>query len=104
MTVAPGVEAKAGQDDNFDAVAEVAAELAGAAVTAIGRLGGGRNSRVFRIATAKCDFALKQYPSLADDARDRLGTEAAALKWMELHGIEVVPRSWLPTDRAISRY
>ena len=38
------------------------------------------------------EFALKQYPSRRDDPRDRLATEVGALRLMERHGIDSVPR------------
>ena len=56
------------------------------------QIGGGRNSRVFRVESARGVFALKQYPARADDPRDRIGTEARALRWMETHGLSTVPR------------
>lgn len=73
--------------------AEAAARaLLGVPIQAMRQVGGGRNSRVFRVECEKGVFALKQYPAREDDTRDRLGTEAAALAWMERHGIEAVPR------------
>jgi hypothetical protein len=54
--------------------------------------GGGRNSRIYRVRCRGQSFALKQYPSRADDPRDRLGTEVAALQLMKRNGIEVIPR------------
>lgn len=81
-----------------DPVEEIAAALAGAAVERLARVGGGRNSRVFRLEAGGTTYALKQYPSRADDPRDRLGTEVAALSWMEDHDISVVPRI-VATDR-----
>jgi hypothetical protein len=53
--------------------------------------GGGRNSRIYKVRSRNQNFALKQYPSRADDPRDRLGTEVAALRLMRCHGIEVIP-------------
>jgi Phosphotransferase enzyme family len=70
----------------------IAGRLAGAPVQRMSRAGGGRNSRVFRVETAADIFAFKQYPSLQDDPRDRLGVETRALKWMAAHGLETVPR------------
>jgi hypothetical protein len=77
----------------------MAASLAGAAVQAVERVGGGRNSRVFRVDTTAGRFALKQYPARADDPRDRLGTEMAALRWMEAQAFDAVPR-FVAADRA----
>jgi hypothetical protein len=73
-------------------IVDVAARLAGAPVEAIDRVGGGRNSRVFKVETQNGSFALKQYPSPGEDRRDRLGVEAAALTWFEAQGFDVVPR------------
>jgi hypothetical protein len=82
-----------------EAVAEVGGRLAGARVLEVQRVGGGRNSRVSRITTSEGIFALKQYPPLADDPRDRLATETRALGWMAEHGVDVVPRV-IALDRA----
>ena len=74
------------------AEAEIGARLAGARVLEVQRVGGGRNSRVSRITTSEGVFALKRYPPLIDDPRDRLATETRALGWMAEHGVDVVPR------------
>ena len=52
----------------------------------------GRNSRIWRVTSGGRAFALKQYPSRRDDPRDRLSTEVGALRLMERHGIDAVPR------------
>lgn len=52
----------------------------------------GRNSRIYRVRSRAGDFALKQYPAMIDDPRDRLATEIGALRLMARHGIEAVPR------------
>lgn len=75
-----------------DPAKAIGAALARAPVEEIERVGGGRNSRVFRLVAGGRTYALKQYPSRADDPRDRLGTEVAALRWMEGHGFSMVPR------------
>jgi hypothetical protein len=54
--------------------------------------GGGRNSRIYKVRSQGNKFALKQYPSRANDPRDRLGTEVAALRLMQSHDIDAVPR------------
>jgi len=71
---------------------DVAQSLIGTAVDSIESVGGGRNSRVYRVRSAGTDYALKQYPPRTDDPRDRLGTEARALRLMERHRIGRVPR------------
>lgn len=78
-----------GSEDLAEAAARM---LVGGRVDDLRQVGGGRNSRVFRVESDRGIFALKQYPSPGDDPRDRLGTEAAALRWMEAEGIDVVPR------------
>lgn len=71
---------------------EVATALLDAPVDCVERLGGGRNSRVYRVQTPVAIYALKQYPSREDDPRDRLGTEVAALRWMNENHVSTVPR------------
>ena len=85
----------------FAAESEIslAGRLAGEPVLRMARIGGGRNSRVFRVETADRVFALKQYPSLADDPRDRLGVETNALRWMAKNRLDMVPRV-IATDAA----
>lgn len=70
----------------------VARRLVGEPVLHMRRIGGGRNSRVFRVETADRVFALKKYPSIEDDPRDRLGVETNALRWMAKHQLDMVPR------------
>lgn len=53
---------------------------------------GGRNSRIYQVRCPQGEFALKQYPSRADDPRDRLATEVGALDLMKRHKIDMVPR------------
>ena len=71
---------------------EVASALVGGPVVALEQVGGGRNSRVFRVRTAGRQYALKQYPAREDDPRDRLGNEVAALRLMEEFQLNSVPR------------
>ncbi|HEX4504291.1 MAG TPA: aminoglycoside phosphotransferase family protein [Alphaproteobacteria bacterium] len=76
---------------------DIAAALIGGSIGDIQPVGGGRNSRVYRVRSNGTDYALKQYPPRSGDPRDRLGTEAKALRLMERHGIARVPR-FLATD------
>ncbi len=73
-------------------ISEVAKSLAGEPVEAVEQVGGGRNSRVFRVDCKRRRFALKQYPSRNDDPRDRLATEVGALRLMEAFKLAMVPR------------
>jgi hypothetical protein len=70
----------------------IAQTLAGDAAKVNRLVTGGRNSRIWRVASGGCAFALKQYPSRRDDPRDRLSTEVGALRLMERYGIDTVPR------------
>lgn len=80
------------RDPGLAQAAEVARALVGGAVEVSRVAGGGRNSRVWRVASGGRTFALKQYPSRDDDPRDRLATEAGALRLMERCRIDAVPR------------
>ena len=71
---------------------EIAQAQVGDAVAVSRLVTGGRNSRIWRVASGGRAFALKQYPSRRDDPRDRLSTEVGALRLMERHGIDTVPR------------
>jgi hypothetical protein len=79
-------------DPCLDRTREAARALVGERIRSMRKIAGGRNSRVFRVETAGTVYALKQYPARADDPRDRLGTEAAALELMRKHGIDRIPR------------
>src|SRR5712672_1241348 len=87
-------------DDDIGAIPamDIARKLVGGPVLGVSRVAGGRNSRVYRVDAGDRVFALKQYPSLEDDPRDRLGVEAAALEWMGQQGVDMVPRL-VATDR-----
>src|SRR4051794_21230363 len=78
--------------DLFSNPEMIAGKLVDRPVLRITRVGGGRNSRVFRVETADHVYALKQYPPRKDDQRDRLAVETKALDWMEKHGLTTVPR------------
>jgi hypothetical protein len=76
----------------LDEATAVAQALVGDAVTVRRLVTGGRNSRIWRVTSGGRSFALKQYPSRRDDPRDRLSTEVGALRLMERHRIDTVPR------------
>jgi Phosphotransferase enzyme family len=71
---------------------DAARRLVGGSRLKLSMVGGGRNSRVYRVETPDGVFALKRYPAAEDDRRDRLGVEAKALAWMARHGLDTVPR------------
>ena len=71
------------------AQAREAAEAMLGAPAEVAPVRGGRNSRIFHVRSAGGEYALKHYPA-GDDPRDRLGTEAGALRLMQ--HIAAVPR------------
>jgi hypothetical protein len=79
-------------DDGLTRAHDVARSLIGAPAEIEHLRGGGRNSRIYHVRSGGKEFALKQYPSLADDPRDRLSTEVGALTLMERYHIDAVPR------------
>jgi hypothetical protein len=87
------------KDSGAETLERVARGLVGGPVEQLRQVGGGRNSRVHRVDAASGTFALKQYPSLEDDPRDRLGAEVGALEWMAENGFAMVPRI-VAVDRA----
>jgi hypothetical protein len=71
----------------------------GRGVASIEPMGGGRNSRVYRVrCTDDSLYALKAYFRHPSDIRDRLKTEYNALQFLWEHGIDNVPRP-LAVDR-----
>jgi hypothetical protein len=60
---------------------EAAATMLGAPAE-VAPVRGGRNSRIFHVRSAGGEYALKSYPA-SGDPRDRLGTEAGALRLMQ---------------------
>jgi hypothetical protein len=77
----------------LDAAAKVGARLAGAALRSLQSTRAGGNNRLFRIETADGQvYALKSYPRLPSDPRDRLSVEFQALEFMRRHGIDQVPK------------
>ena len=76
-----------------DGAARVGARLAGTALRSVQPARAGGNNRLFRLETADGRvYALKSYPRLPSDPRDRLSTEFGALELMHRHGIDQVPR------------
>ena len=79
-------------DEGLAQAADVARALVGSAVELSRVVGGGRNSRIWRVRSCAGIFALKQYPPRHSDTRDRLSTEVGALQLLERHHIDRVPR------------
>ena len=73
-----------------DAVLEVARRLAPTPVRRVAALRRGQNNRIFRVEAEGGDYALKRYS--ADDRRDRMKAELAALAFFARRGIGRTPR------------
>ena len=75
----------------------IATRLASNPVHEVVRVSGGGNSRVYMAATADRLFALKEYPKIENDTRNRLETERHALELMHWHGIDAIP-TWIAAE------
>ncbi len=76
-----------------ETIRSAAAELLQRDVVGLERIGGGRNSQVFRVEdTHSQRFALKAYYRHGSDTRDRLGTEFSAISFLWGRGLRQVPR------------
>jgi len=72
--------------------AAIASRLLGSKIDGIEHVAAGGNSRIYNVRTDNQSFALKQYPTLQHDVRDRFQVELDSLRFMERYGIERVPR------------
>ena len=76
----------------------IAESLVGKSVAALEPVGKGGNNRLYRLTTRSGErYALKRYPRIVGDARDRQGVETAALRFLARHGVRGVPR-WVAGD------
>jgi hypothetical protein len=80
-------------------LAALAARLSGMPIRDIAPGAVGGNNRIYRVEGVAERFALKCYPHLVGDTRDRLGTEFTALEFLGRHGVTEVPRT-VAADRA----
>jgi hypothetical protein len=74
-----------------DVAQRAATVLLGATAAELTRIGGGRNSRVYRLAAGGRSYALKLYFQSAQDARDRRAAEFNALHFLRRHGVHCIP-------------
>jgi hypothetical protein len=76
-----------------DDLLAAAGRLAGSPVHSVRPTRPGGNNKLYRVKTGEGRVvALKAYPRLADDSRDRPGTEFKALEFMWRRGLRQVPR------------
>jgi hypothetical protein len=76
---------------NADELKTIASTLAGVPIREVVQASNGGNSRVYMAAAKDKLYALKQYPTIESDKRDRLNTERLALDLMHWHGVHSVP-------------
>jgi hypothetical protein len=69
-----------------------AAQLLPTAPDYIARAGNGGNSRIYKLGAGTKTYALKRYPVIAGDTRDRMGTERMALQFFAQQHITCVPQ------------
>jgi hypothetical protein len=69
-----------------------AAEVLGCSVDSLERIGGGRNSRVYRVRGPGTDCAAKFYFGRTADGRDRMAIEYSAFDFLWRHGVRSIPR------------
>ena len=79
-------------DAAFVQARDVARTLLGAPAEVNKFVGSGRNSRIYKVRSNQQEFALKQYPLCTGDSGNRLATEVGALRLMERHRVDTVPR------------
>lgn len=79
-------------DDKIETLKHEAGVLLGAPVRALVEVGGGRNSRVYRLCveSSQC-FALKCYFRHASESRARMETEFASLEFLWRGGVRNIP-------------
>jgi hypothetical protein len=83
--------------EHVDATCAANALLRGGC-TGVVRIGGGRNSRVYRVDTKAGPYAVKIYFRNSKDKRDRRATEFSALKFLRRNGVRAVPEPLASDD------
>jgi hypothetical protein len=73
-------------------VHDTACELAGAPVLSLRAATSGANSRIYRVDTTIGPFALKSYPTRANDTRSRADVEWQTLQFLSTRGVTSVPK------------
>jgi len=77
----------------IEALKSAAADLLSAPVTALEEVGGGRNSRVYRLRVdSQTSYALKAYFRHAVENRARMETEISSLEFLWNQGVRNIPR------------
>ena len=88
-TAAPAAPGDAALDADHR---RIAADVAGGRIDALERIGGGRNSRVYRVRGPGVDCAAKFYFGRTADGRDRMAIEYAAFAFLWRQGVRCIPR------------
>jgi thiamine kinase-like enzyme len=82
-------------------IRQVFSDLLSEKIVSLEQIGGGRNSKVFKLTTNKKVFLAKQYFKQLNDPRDRLETEFSSLDFLQKHGVRCVPK---PIRRDVDNY
>ena len=86
--------------DVEDKLIEVARSLLGTEVNTVRFANSGRNGRVFKVVSNYNAFAMKFYPPLDKDSRDRLETEYRAFSFLHDANLTVTPRALARIDES----
>lgn len=76
---------------NSSQLEDIARDITRDRVNSIEPVGGGGNNRIYQVSCSRQTYALKFYPSQANDPRDRLGQEYEALEFLSRNGIRQIP-------------
>ena len=80
-------------DEHIERLKSAAADLLSAKVEALEGVGGGRNSRVYRLSVDPSrSYALKAYFRDPSDSRSRMSTEFTSLSFLWQNGVRNVPK------------
>lgn len=86
-------------DQQLEAARAMASSLLSAPVDGLEPVGGGRNSRVYRVRLGVRSHALKVYFHHASDNRKRMETEFASLEFLWRNGVRNVPEPLLSSSQ-----
>jgi hypothetical protein len=79
-------------DESIESLKRIAEKLLGLSDVSIDSIDGGRNSRVYHLATREGSYAFKTYFRHASDSRARMDTEFESLRFLWDSGERSIPR------------
>lgn len=90
----------AATDEHLEQLRAVASSLLASRIESVEEVGGGRNSRVYRLRPSRSScYALKVYFQHASDSRTRMATEFAGLGFLWDHGVRNVPEPLIASEQ-----